>query len=359
MLSVSDLIKKARCGFKELKCELHNETYRAESGKDADIVYDHYDEDEYECEIKDLYFFEYFQKNHPELLNMRSMIEFLHGLTYENEEESTVTDGQRSSLENPSIEYPVHPYVRAVHFMGRIYLAFKMESLIQFRPKSLSHVYEFVNRCKKSLNDIHSHNLYVSNIAPASILWDGNDINTLSFSSNLPQQMKKAVFQNQKSIIIGTQCISPYQIIWDMMHSKYELDDIEYTEFKRKLKMFWENTVKAEFCLVPSLCQSIYGKHTGQNYLDYVIKKWCVIKQEDGKTYIHKSTSKVTPVDNLYMIDWFCLGVQIVRYLEILNNDVKKTTSATDYFQGYPKDLMNLIYKCITMEVNDEDRQIR
>jgi len=374
---MDSLMKKTRCPFKDLDCEFYGESY--EIGK---TEFDKYDEEVYEFPITHLNFFEFFSKSNPDLLHMLSMMEYVHGLAYEenenenegdkeaeNESEKSKEDektppyssySSSSPSFSPSIEYPVHPYIRAVHSMGRVYVALDMAFMTLFRPKSLSHVYAFVQKSKKSLNDIHGLKLYISNITPTLFLWNEKDIDTLAFSADLLHNLKRTSLVSKKSIIIGTQCISPYQVLWDMMHSKYERDEIEYPEFKRKLKVFWESIMKADFALVPGLCQTIYGKKTGLNYLDFVINKWCDVKQINGKAHVIKSTRKILPTENLYMIDWFCLGIQIVRYLEILRNEARNGTvlPREDKFEGYPKELDALVFKCITMEVNDEDRRL-
>ena len=197
-----------------------------------------------------------------------------------------------------------------------------------------------------SLLIIHETKHYISNITSDLFVWDGQNMDTLTFSSSLTQSMKLAQFKDKTSIIVGTTCISPYQIIWDMLHSKSEESMIEYSDFKKKIKIFWEGILKPEYKFVPRICQTLYGKKTGLDYIDMIIKRWCQIDQSKSGTFIEKNTNKVNSTSYLYMIDYFVLGFQVMRYIELLKSK--------NILKDNMDDLEEFMYDCITMNIKSK-----
>ena len=193
---------------------------------------------------------------------------------------------------------------------------------------------------------MHEQRHYISNIVPNLFLWNGTDMDTLSFSPSITQFIKHVYEKDRMSIIIGTFCISPYQILWDMLHSKNELELIEYNEFRKKMQTFWENILKPEFKFVPKLCQKIFGEKNGSlSYIDYCINRWCKVLDDKTPKMIEKNNAKVKSQLFLYSIDYFGLAIQMIRYVELLKMKDPNTNQKIDY----TPEMKDFIYDALTM----------
>jgi hypothetical protein len=240
------------------------------------------------------------------------------------------------------ITYPVHSFVKSVLLLGRIFTAYNCLYSCVFVPKEFGHIATFIKRIQNNLKEVHNQKLYFTNISHNLFVWDNNNINTLTFAPHVTQICKKANFNGRQTIIFGTTCISPYQIIWDMLHSTSEKIEIDYSEFKSNLKCFWEKVLKLEYKFIPLICQEMYGKYNGLDYIDAMIQKWCILETKDKKLYVKKCTNKIDCPPYLYQIDRFALGIIVYNYtmyVQKIQNNVK-----------IPEYLNKYIYNCIIME---------
>lgn len=360
MISLDNLLKKSRCTFPEIDANLFSAPPL--------IVLEKYDPQEYDEPVDHLHFREHFQENEV-LQNEVSNMNLIHALSYDisdshdaNNKEDSDDDNQfnkdlnQDTNKEKEVEekvqeliYPVHPYVRCVKIVGRYFTAYQIENNKIFVPETIKHVDLFLKCVLKSLKSIHDQKHYVSNVVPQLFLWDEKSMDSLAFSPSLTTYLKPAHFKNRNSIIIGTQCISPYQILWDMLQSKSESEIVEYCEFKMKMRNFWENILKPEFKFVPKICQKIYGEKTGLDYLDYVITRWCKTFQLKQETMIEKSSQKVQCPSFLYMIDYFGLAIQVVRYVELLK---AKSSNKTEI--DYTPFMKDFLYKAILMDYDPD-----
>lgn len=231
--------------------------------------------------------------------------------------------------------FPLHPSVWRILIGGSSYIVFHMTSTSVLIPSTFDQVYDLGVRLIKSASGLHASGYVIKDLMP-HMMMDGG-----CFGSAIAHTMCKAIF-NDKSIILGTTFISPFQVLWDMLNSKYEKDEIEYVDFKEKLMMFWCRVLKKEYKYIPDVCQFYYGMKTGLDYMDYVICKWCVIKKKRGKTFVVKDNKHVMEPSYIYGIDWFCLGIMLDRYIETI---VEKNESLDP-----PANLTQLVYKCLVME---------
>ena len=349
MISLSNILKKSRCNFEQLPALLYGMPYQK---------IDHYKVEEYEEPIDKLFFREHFNES-AALTKEMEMMDLVHQLSFvekEEEEEEENKENKEDKEENEENEsekngesevkellYPVHPYVKAVRIMGRTYTAYHIESDVIFVPTTMEQVTLFMRSVIKSLKSMHEQRHYVSNIVPNLFLWNGHDIDTLSFSPSITQFMKHVHEKERTSIIMGTFCISPYQILWDMLHSKSEQDLIEYSEFRKKMQTFWENILKPEFKFVPKICQKVYSERQGSlSFIDYCINRWCKVLEDKTPKMIEKSTIKVKSPAFLYSIDFFGLAIQIIRFVELL-----KTKNTTNQKIDYTPEMKDFIYDAL------------
>lgn len=345
MISLSNILKKSRCSFEQLPTLLY--------GMPSQKV-DHYKVEEYEEPIDKLFFREHFNESGA-LTKEMEMMDLVHQLSFvegeeeyedeeENKEEEKEEEKESEKNDVKELLYPVHPYVKAVRIMGRTYTAYHIESDVIFVPTTMEEVTFFMRSVIKSLKSMHEQRHYISNIVPNLFLWNGRDMDTLGFSPSITQFMKHAHEKDRTSIIIGTLCISPYQILWDMLHSKSEQELIEYSEFRKKMQTFWENILKPEFKFVPKICQKVYGERQGSlSYIDYCINRWCKVLEDKTPKMIEKSTIKVKSPAFLYSIDYFGLAIQVIRFVELL-----KTKNTTNNKIDYTPEMKDFIYDALT-----------
>lgn len=369
MLSLDSLLKKTRCNFSELPSSL----YGTKNESNVNNIGERYDPEEYGESVDHLFFREHYQVDSKVLQKELDNMKTLHNLmfeTYDSNEETLNEDDEKreemsnhsknssdlseqdisipyqiqcsQSYEEPEILYPMHPFIQMVHFFGRVFTAYNLPYNTVFVPNSATDIKIFLKKMLKSLHVLHGMCFYVSNISPDLFVWNGIDIDTLTFSPSITNSMKPAQLNNKTSIILGTNCVSPFQILWDMLHSKSEQDIIEYSEFKKKFQMFWEGILKPEYKFVPKICQKVYGDKTGLDYINFILNRWCKTFQTKSGIYIQKDPQKMLTSSYFFLIDYFGLGIQVIRYIELLKvKGILKNPEVVD--------LKDIIYDFITM----------
>lgn len=347
MISLNNLLNKSRCVFTQVPVNL----YSSEPSENKN--YKVCSTDEYDEPIDHLYFREHFNEN-PSLLHELDMMNIIHGLSFEEGEEEEGEEGEEEEEEEDvkmvdavtikEMNYPIHPYVKSVKIMGRVYTAYQLDHQTVFVPSTIDQIELFLKMFLKSAKNIHETRHYISNVSPDLFIWNGVDIDTLTFSPLICQALKPAHFKERSSIIIGTNCISPYQIIWDMLHSKNESEILEYKEFKEKFSLFWEKIMKPEYKFVPKLCQKIYGEKTGLNYVDFILNRWCKIEKLTGSLMVERNVSKVRSSSFLYSIDYFGVAIQVIRYVELLKINKVACADYTPYIRDFLFDAITMNY---------------
>lgn len=118
------------------------------------------------------------------------------------------------------------------------------------------------------------------------------------------------------SIIMGSTIVSPYQVLCDILSSKYECEEIPYDTFKTRFTHFWGRVLPPEHRHIPDVCQFYHEMHradSDQDYVDALIKRWCVIK--DGQ--VIKDPSKLlNDSEMLFKVDWFAFAMVLDTWME-------------------------------------------
>ncbi len=185
------------------------------------------------------------------------------------------------------------------------------------------------------------------------VLWDMNSRAILQhggggefmLSPMAIANMRPATFQGLTSIIKGCTIISPYQIMLDMLCSKYEQAENEIGEFKEKMVKFWTAILVPESKHTPEVCRFYQSLHQGSvDYLDTIICRWCKTRRDDphNKTYVIKDPKKLLNPVLFKCIDWFAFGVVLDELLEkLLDKDPRLNP---------PDSFTKTIYDCLCMD---------
>lgn len=216
-------------------------------------------------------------------------------------------------------------------------------------PMSITDIQCLADTICKALSAIHDAGYIVWNMTPVSILEFKHDttfkrhiLSPYAILSLKPMSVLKEL----RTIMDGCTIISPYQVLVDMMNSKYESDEVELNEFKTKMKEFWTMVLHKNFKHVPDVCQFYHSQKSGMSdYLDTIIFRFCKTRRdpEHNKTFVIKDPNDLTRPILLKCIDWFALGVIIDSYLELL---IQKDPMLTP-----PLKLTKLIQDCLCMNV--------
>lgn len=207
------------------------------------------------------------------------------------------------------------------------------------QPVCIREVKEIADRLCQALQIMHRQGWVMWNICPRAIYQPPYRI-----GPTCAVAMRKAAFEGIKgSIILGSSIPSPYQVLLDMLSSKFEAMEIPFEEFKKKFVFFWGRVLPPDFRHVPDVCQLYHSMKNGStDYVDSILCKWCKIEQKAGKQYIIKDPTNLLKPSMMSCIDWFGLGITLDTYLDqIIENDPSVTT---------PDDLISLIQTCISME---------
>jgi len=289
-----------------------------------------YTEDE---PINKLWFKENFLQFHKdfytkEIQNM-NILHQLYFNTDEKKNESNNDDGNKGddSDEHPLdiLHIPIHPYIREVFLSDRILTTYEILGLDIFAPRNREDINRFCELSVETIRLLHVKNMVVSDVKPDLFTWDEKkrNIDTLSFSPMITNMMKP-VNTDEQTLIMSRSIISPFHVLWDMLHSKYEAPMVEYKEFKKKFVIFWESIIKNRqtFQNLSNFCQTIYGKFKGEDYIDFIIIKFCVIDTQEGKHYVIKDPVKLKNNDYIQKLDWFALAIVIWSYYDNLGLDM-------------------------------------
>jgi len=290
-----------------------------------------YNEDE---PVHNLWFKENFPQFHNELYQREiHNMNVLHSMYYDTGDQKTSCDENLDIL-----NLPIHPYIREVFQTDRILTCYEIIGSDIFKPRHENDMIRFRDLCVETIRILHTKQYYIPDLKPELFTWNAEkqNIELLSFSPNLTSTMKLSD-DMESSLIMHHGIISPFHVLWDMLHSKYETHMVEYKEFKKKFLIFWESIIasKQELKDLPNFCQNIFSKHTGEDFVDYILIKFCTIESDDDKHYIIKDPVKMKNKNYIERTDWFGLAVIIKQYHEMLNID-----PLTSQF----------IFKCISFE---------
>lgn len=325
MIPYEKLVKRTRRGINDFEKTYFN-----------NIVCDKKDED-----CKDLFFIEHFNANNPVVLNEIKRMDYVYTLS-------------KLLLKSPEISQdirlPTDECLKTVIANDRLYTVYFLFGTEPYIPKNLKDIYDFSKNITMIIEKVHENRKYISNIVDGLFLTHDNT--KVSISPAIVHCLKTADYTEKKSIILGSEFVSPYQIIWDILNSKYQPAEVEYNEFKQNMLNFWQRILKTDNRKIPEVCQTYYSRlKGGQDYIDYCINRWCVVKTINKKQHVLKDASKVNNVSFLYTIDWFSLGILLNKYIEVIcessNSNTKLSLSEiTNYIQRITK----IIFCCLTME---------
>jgi len=313
MFSIDMLHKRTRIPFEKM-------TFRTFFSEKKQT---NYDEDE---PIDNLWF----KENFPQFRNeayqheVRNM-NILHSMYFDTDDQKTPASPDLDEYQSLDIlNLPIHPYIREVFLPDRVLTCYEIIGSDVFKPRHKDDINRFRDLAVETIRILHTKKYFIPELRPDLFTWntEKQNIETLSFSPSLTSAMKSSNVCDT-SLIVHHAIISPFHVLWDMLHSKYETPMIEYKEFKRKFLIFWESILanKHDFKDLPNFCQNIFGKHTGEDFVDYILIKFCVIESDDDKHYIVKDPVKIKNKDYIEKLDWFALALIIKKYHDILNLD--------------------------------------
>lgn len=328
MIPLEKLLKRTRTNISQLESQQYD---------NADVCYKDND-------IEKLYFIEHYSTD-TKNLNLKKELElmsYLHRLNVK------LCEGGRESI----IKLPVHRSIKTVTANDRLYTVYELEGIETYIPNNLKEVCIFYDNIVNLISLVHDSKYYISNLVEGLFI-SSNEAISVSVSPAIIHYLKTADFVHKKSIIIGTNFISPFQILWDIHNSKFQSEEVEYNEFKNNFLMFWKRLLKENSFNIPEVCQSYYSKFNGgKDYIDFILVKWCKIQKKNGKTYIKKDPSLVSHPQYLFGIDWFCLGILLNKYVEHISeseNTSHDNLSLLEITKILQK-LTKTIYTCLLME---------
>lgn len=324
MIPLEKLVKRTRTNIDQLKCEQYDNN---------DIYYKKND-------TKNLYFIEHFSTDTKHLQKEIELMMYLHSIN------------TKLCNKHTFLKLPVHNSIKTITANDRLYTVYELQGVETYIPKNIKEICTFCDNIIDLISIVHESKYYISNLVEGLFI-SSNEANFVSMSPAVIHYLKTADFIHKKSIIIGTDFISPFQILWDIHNSKFQSEEVEYNEFKSNFLTFWKRLLKENSFNIPEVCQSYFSKfHGGKDYIDFILVKWCKIYKKNGKMYVKKDPSLVSHPQYLFGIDWFCLGILLNKYVEhisdsnSISNDNLSLLEITKILQKLTK----TIYTCLLME---------
>ena len=249
---------------------------------------------------------------------------------------------------------PLDPSIKYVSAGGRRYPVYNCGGARVLEPRNMQEVVKIGGDVTLLLDRIHKSGFLIWNIHPR-LFYRGtvdDKEDSLSFllgpaitlsltKSQFPEPDKKTGMA--PSIIIGSTIPSPFQVLVDILSSKYEKDEIEYDEFKQKFAHFWGRVLPPDYRHVPDVCQLYHSMANGSTeYIDTIICKWCRLKNDvvdKRRRYVLKDPNNLLKAGLLTTIDWFAFGITLDTFMEMV---MEKDTHATP-----PQSLVSMIQKTI------------
>jgi hypothetical protein len=171
------------------------------------------------------------------------------------------------------------------------------------------------------------------------VIWNIHDkaMSDKGFTPQIILNVHPINAQRTQSIIMGSSIVSPYQVLHDILSSRYECDEIPYDTFKTKFAHFWGRVLPVEYRHVPDVCQFYHEMYNPDNtngdYIDTIIKRWCIINKDD---IVLKDPKKLVEDPQLfYKVDWFAFAMVLDGWIEQV---VEKDPSASP-----PPEVLELI----------------
>jgi hypothetical protein len=168
----------------------------------------------------------------------------------------------------------------------------------------------------------------------------GKSINRVAFSPQIILNAHPIDTERNQSIIMGSTIVSPYQVLHDILSSKYECDEIPYDTFKTKFSHFWGRVLPVDYRHVPDVCQFYhemqmqnYNEMQKTDYIDVIIERCCVIK-DDGNMVLKDPKKLVDDKELLFKVDWFAFAMVMDGWIEqVVERD--PSASPTPEILGY------------------------
>lgn len=204
---------------------------------------------------------------------------------------------------------PLDPHIKCVVADKRIFPVYILNT--PFVPTDMAAISQTAAAISSVIETIHEKGWVLWNIHEKAICI--ND----AFSPQIIFSARQISAPRTNSIIMGSTIVSPYQVLCDILSSKYECDEIPYETFKTRFMHFWGRVLPPPYRHVPDVCQFYYEMyHSSSNNDDYVdsfIKRWCVIS--DGQ--VIKDPSKLlNDSEMLFKVDWFAFVMVLDMWIE-------------------------------------------
>ena len=207
------------------------------------------------------------------------------------------------------------------------------------QPVCIREIMDIADRMCVALDSIHRCGWVMWNICPRVIYQPPYRIGPTCAIA-----MRKANFEGIKgSIILGSSIPSPYQVLLDMLSSKFEASEVPFEEFKKKFVFFWGRVLPPDYRHVPDVCQLYHSMKNGStDYVDSILCKWCKIEEKGGKQFVVKDPTNLLKPSMMFGVDWFGLGITLDFYIDQI---MEKEPNISP-----PDDLINIIQTCISMD---------
>jgi hypothetical protein len=340
MLSLDRMLRRVRASTKDIECYNYDHTktlggisqHKAQeklwfAERDDDITSRTEDEDEY--------------------YTVRGLVTELGKMQTLHDAFTRSQDDAAKSL----LKYlPMDSHIKYVSAGGRRYPVYNCGGARVLEATTMQEVLKMGEAVTLLLDKIHQSGFLVWNIHPRlfyrpDLEEAGQDsfilgpaITVSLTKAQFPEPDKKTGMA--PSIIIGSTIPSPFQVLVDMLSSKYEKDEIEYHEFKQKFAHFWGRVLPPEYRHVPDVCQLYHSMmHGSTEYIDTIICKWCRVKEEAARRYIIKDPTHLLKPGLLSTVDWFALGITLDGFMEQV---MEKDNNASP-----PQSLVHMIQKTI------------
>lgn len=237
------------------------------------------------------------------------------------------------------VRAPLDERVKYVRVGGRRYPVYRCGGTQVADPQSMQDVLKLAQDLTRTIRTIHNKHHVLWNIHPETI-YHNPQTNNYMFGPNIIPYIRKAAFpqpdEKPTPLLMGSTIPSPFQILIDMLASRYENEEMEYTEFKEKFTFFWGRMLPNEYKHTLDVCQLYHSLKNGTtHYIDNLLCKWCIIH----KRKIQKNPTMLVRPNMFYMVDWFAFGITLDAFIERV---MKKQASATP-----PQTVVDAIIVCI------------
>lgn len=213
-------------------------------------------------------------------------------------------------------------------------------------PRTMDELEDMALQIAATTKALHDAGFIIWDLHPKAILeMTVCDEKLYMLSPATCMNVRTQAMKTLKSFINGCTIVSPYQIMADILCSKFEVEDNELPDFKAKMVKFWGIVLKPEYKHVPELCKFYQSAHQGPvDYFDMVVCRWCKTRRDEryNKTFVIKDPLPLLKPMLFRCIDWFAFGVTMDEFLE------KQISSSPTKVP--PPHITKAIHDCLCMD---------